>query len=279
MQDFKSCITGWQSSHGPSARLSAADVEALVTTTRLEVAAGHLGQPLLFLTGNLDLGRPHAACLVRRAKVTIFRRAVRGRFRLVPVLSGGRLQLQALHGQLLDAISQAVGAVLDFGPEIVAPECVFAHSPLQGCQPEVERRQPSLSVRHVVALQMVGKQTSDRDKPDGGLGVHHVQHDAGRAPLHQVPVMFLAQDTVQPGIRTAGFATKRTFGFLGPLAGQHTRCNPRGLAVQQEHRQQQCVNDIAVETERFLAFMRARMSMHSAETVHTSQEPEHTNPI
>lgn len=142
-------------------------MEALVTTARLEIAAGHFGQPLLLLACDLDLC-PRAARLVRRIKVTVFSRAVRGGFRLVSVFRG-RLQFQALHSQLLDAIRQVVRAVLDLRPEIVAPERVLAYGPLQSSQPEVERWQSSLPVRHVMALQMVGKQTGHRNKPDGRL--------------------------------------------------------------------------------------------------------------
>ena len=49
--------------------------------------------------------------------------------------------------------------------------------------------------------------------------------------------------------------------------------------MQQEHGQQQSVDNVAVETERFLALMRARMTMHSAEAIAYQSGTKHTNPM
>lgn len=146
----------------------------------------------------------------------------------------GRLQLQTLHCQLLDPIGQTAGTVFNLGPEVVPPEGILAHSSLQCLKPEVERRKTPLPDRHVVALKVAGKEARDRDESDGGFGVHHMQHDAGGATFSQVPIMFLAQDAVQPCICTASFALESAFRFCGPRTGQDTSRNARGLGVEEE---------------------------------------------
>lgn len=125
---------------------------------------------------------------------------------------------------------------------------------------------------------MVGKKTGDRDKADRGFGVHHVQDDASRASLRQVPVVFLAQYAVQPGICAPGVTSESTFWLCGPLAGQHIRRNTRRLTVQKEHRKKQCVDNVAVKTESFLALVGACMAMHSAEARHIPVRIERSYP-
>jgi len=85
-----------------------------------------------------------------------------------------------------------------------------------------------------VALKVTGKEASDRDESNGGFGMHHMQHDAGGATLCQVPIMFLAQDAVQPCICTASFATESAFRLTSARTRQDTSCNARSLSVEEE---------------------------------------------
>ena len=95
--------------------------------------------------------------------------------------------------------------------------------------------------------------------------MHDVQNDAGRATLSQIPVVFLAQDAMQPRIRAPGVTPKSTLWFSRALARQDTRCDARGLGMEEEKREEQGVDDIAVEAEGLLVLVGAGMAMEGAE--------------
>lgn len=211
------------SRHVSSPRVNAADMESLVTAA-LHEAVVHL-KTLLVFGSNWHL-LPGTVGLLNGVYLGL------RLFKLL--LLRGRLQIQTLHRQLLDPVGQAAGTVFNLGPEVVSPEGILANSSLQRLEPKVEGRKTSLSNRHVVALEVTGKEARNRDESDGGFGVHHMQHNAGGATFSQVPIMLLAQDAVQPCICTAGFALESAFRLSGARAGEDTSRNTRGLGVQEE---------------------------------------------
>lgn len=231
-------------------------MESLVTAA-LHGAVVHL-KPLLIFGSNWHL-LPGTAGLLNGVHLGL------RFFKLL--LVRGRLQLQTLHCQLLDPVSQAAGTVLNLRPEVIAPEGILAHSSLQSLEPKVERRKTSLPHRHVVALKVAGKEARDRDESDGGFGVHHMQHNAGGATFSQVPIMFLAQNAVQPCICTASFALESTFRLSGARTGQDTSRNARRLGVEEEQWDEEGVDDVAVETERLLVLVGAGIAMVRAEAI------------
>ena len=95
--------------------------------------------------------------------------------------------------------------------------------------------------------------------------MHDVKNDASRATLSQIPVVLLAQNAVQPRIRTPGVTPKSTLWLSRALARQDTRRNARGLSMEEEQREEQGVDDIAVETEGLLVLVGAGMAMKGAE--------------
>ena len=141
------------SSHGPSPRLCTPHVKPLVSSAGLEVAVCHFGHHLLFFSRHPDL-LPGTVGLARRVDTVLFCGSV-GCLRFNVLAFRGRLQLQALHGKLLNAIGQAPGTILNLGPEVVTPESILAHGVFQRLEPEIKRRKSSLAVGDVVALQVV----------------------------------------------------------------------------------------------------------------------------
>lgn len=142
------------SSHGPSPRLCTPHVKPLVPSARLEVTVCcHFGHHFLFFSRHPDL-LPGTVGLARRVDTVLFCGSV-GCFRFNVLAFRGRLQLQALHGKLLNAIGQAPGTILNLGPEVVTPESILAHGVFQRLEPEIKRRKSSLAMGDVVALQVV----------------------------------------------------------------------------------------------------------------------------
>lgn len=111
----KSCSSG----HGSPSRFGTANVKPLVSSAGLHVAVGHLGEAFLLFGSHLRLSpstiRLHDGVRLLRGGGVVL---------TIPA----RLQFQALQGQLLDAISQAAGAVLNLGPEVIAPKRILTHS-------------------------------------------------------------------------------------------------------------------------------------------------------
>lgn len=70
-----------------------------------------------------------------------------------------RTEVVALANELLNAFSQTGSALLDIGPESIAPEGIFADGDFQRIQPALETR--------ACACQLRG----DGDESDGRLGV------------------------------------------------------------------------------------------------------------
>lgn len=142
MQGSRSC----SSSIGSPSRFGTAYVEPLVSPAGLYVAVGHFGKAFLLFGSHLRLFPStvglHNGVRLRRGGGTV-------------LMISARLQFQALQGQLLDAISQAAGAVLNLGPEAIAPERILTHSSFQCLEPKIKRGQSPFAVGHVVALEMV----------------------------------------------------------------------------------------------------------------------------
>ena len=69
---------------------------------------------------------------------------------------------------------------------------------------------------------------------------------------------------MQPRIRTPGVTPKSTLWLSRTLARQDTRRDARGLGMKEEQREQQGVDDIAMETERLLVLVGAGMAMKRA---------------
>lgn len=92
-----------------------------------------------------------------------------------------------------------------------------------------------------------------------------MKNDASWATLSQIPVVFLSQNAMQPRIRTPGVTPKSSLWLSCALARQDTRRNARGLGMKEEQREEQGVDDIAVETEGLLVLVGAGMAMKGAE--------------
>ena len=131
----------------------------------------------------------------------------------------GRAKFVALTDELLHALSQTSGALLDIWPEGIAPEGVFADGCLESVQPALEARASACELR------------GDSDESDCRLRVQHMLNDASRAAGCKVPVVFFGEDAVQPGEGAAGFTAECAFGFSAFLAREGAGCDALGLVV------------------------------------------------
>lgn len=146
----------------------------------------------------------------------------------------------ALANELLHTFGQARRALFDLGPEDIAPEGILAYSGFQGCQPAAKAR---------ASTSQLG---GDGNKADRGFGVEDMVDDAGGAPRGEVPVVLFDQDAMEPGEGTPSLAPKGALG-LGTLGTrQGASGNALGLVVDQEQRDEESMDDIAVQAERVL---------------------------
>lgn len=76
-----------------------------------------------------------------------------------------------------------------------------------------------------------------------------MEGDARWAPLCQIPIVLLTQNTVEPGVCTASFPSECALGLSRSLGWENARRHSRGLVVKEEQGKKEGMNDIAVEAE------------------------------
>lgn len=187
-----------------------------------------------------------------------------GRLQGLPVQSSPKFQ--TLQHQLLDSIGEDACAVFDVGPEIIAPKLILPHGGLQRLEPEVEARETAFSIEQLDALEVVGQKTGDRHEADGGFGMQDMQDNAGGTAFGQVPIVFLAQNAMKPGVCAASLATEGPLRLGALVCGQDTGGDARGLMMQEEEREQESVDDIAMEAKTLLFFVGAGITMERTKT-------------
>lgn len=97
-----------------------------------------------------------------------------------------------------------------------------------------------------------------------------VQDDAGGAALSQIPIMFLAENAMQPSISISCFTTKRALRVFTFMAGEGAGSGAGRLVVEEEERKQDGVYDIAVQAKRLFRLVRAGVTVGGAEAMTVS---------